>query len=200
MRKFCGDSQFSQSFGRYDGVLFFFWSQLYWKDTFQMLSDFSGMTPIGITMYWLKKWKIYFLWITTKISFQITIIKLANIGLLLRAILHKLPLFYLTYWCGNFAETLSFRRVLGNMIESFPFFWSQLYWKDHAQKMKFSIEDLFSKCDQISSFLRIWSHLPKKSLMENFIFCTVRNSNASPDTQLKLCVSRKFLHLYIRQN
>ena len=42
-----------------------------------------------------------------------------------------------------------------------------------AQKMKFSIKDFFSKCDQICSFLRIWSHLLKKSLMENFIFCAV---------------------------
>ena len=37
--------------------------------------------------------------------------------------------------------------------------------------MKFSIKDFFSKCDQILSFLRIWSHLLKKSLMEYFIFC-----------------------------
>ena len=42
-----------------------------------------------------------------------------------------------------------------------------------AQKMKFSIKDLFSKCDQIGRKLRIWSHLLKKSLMENFIFCAV---------------------------
>ena len=42
-----------------------------------------------------------------------------------------------------------------------------------AQKMKFSIKDFFSKCDQIRSKLRIRSHLLKKSLMENFIFCTV---------------------------
>ena len=40
----------------------------------------------------------------------------------------------------------------------------------HTQKMKFSVKDLFSKCDQIRSFLRIWSHLPKKSWMENLIF------------------------------
>ena len=39
-----------------------------------------------------------------------------------------------------------------------------------AQKMKFSISDLFSKYDQIRRKLRIWSHLLKKSLMENFIF------------------------------
>ena len=36
--------------------------------------------------------------------------------------------------------------------------------------MKFSIKDFFLKYDQIRSFLRIWSHLLKKSLMENFIF------------------------------
>ena len=42
-----------------------------------------------------------------------------------------------------------------------------------AQKMKLSMEDFFSKCDQIRSFLRVWSHLMKKSLMENFIFCAV---------------------------
>ena len=39
--------------------------------------------------------------------------------------------------------------------------------------MKFYIEDFFSKCDQIRSFLWIWSHLLKKSLMENFIFRAV---------------------------
>ena len=39
--------------------------------------------------------------------------------------------------------------------------------------MKFSIKDFFSKCDKIHSFLQIWSHLLKKSLMENFIFCVV---------------------------
>ena len=42
-----------------------------------------------------------------------------------------------------------------------------------AKKMKFSIKEFFSKCDQIRSFLRIWSHLLNKFLMENVIFCTV---------------------------
>ena len=42
-----------------------------------------------------------------------------------------------------------------------------------AQKMKFSIKDFFSKCDQIRRRLLIWSHLLKKSLMVNFIFCAV---------------------------
>ena len=43
-----------------------------------------------------------------------------------------------------------------------------------AQKIKFSMKDFFSKCDQICRKLRIWSHLLKKSLMEKFIFCAVK--------------------------
>ena len=39
--------------------------------------------------------------------------------------------------------------------------------------MKFSIKNFFSKCDKIRSFLRIWSHLLKKSVMENFILIAV---------------------------
>ena len=42
-----------------------------------------------------------------------------------------------------------------------------------SQKNKFSIKDFFSKCDQIHGKLRVWSHLLKKSLMENSIFCAV---------------------------
>ena len=42
-----------------------------------------------------------------------------------------------------------------------------------ARKKKFSIKDFFSKCDQIRRKLRIWSHLLKKLLMENFRFCEV---------------------------
>ena len=46
--------------------------------------------------------------------------------------------------------------------------WGSDYEKiNTAQKMKFSIKDFFSKCDQIHSFLRIWLHLLKKSFMEN---------------------------------
>ena len=43
--------------------------------------------------------------------------------------------------------------------------------------MKFLIKDFFSKCDQIRRKPRIWSHLLKKSLMENFIFCAVKYLN-----------------------
>ena len=40
--------------------------------------------------------------------------------------------------------------------------------------MKFSIKDFSSIYDQIRRFLGIWSHLLKKSLMENFIFYAVK--------------------------
>ena len=52
------------------------------------------------------------------------------------------------------------------------------YYFNTAQKMKFSIKDLFSKCDQIHRKLQIWSHLPKKSLTENFIFCAIQSTLA----------------------
>ena len=41
--------------------------------------------------------------------------------------------------------------------------------------MEFSIKGFLSKCDRIRSFLRIWSHLLKKPIMENFIFYAVTN-------------------------
>ena len=56
-----------------------------------------------------------------------------------------------------------------------------------AQKMKFSIMDIFDKCDQIRSFLGIWSQLLKKSekLLENFIFCAVLLSLSSLEAYFK---------------
>ena len=41
--------------------------------------------------------------------------------------------------------------------------------------MKFSINDFFSKCNQVHSYLHIRSHLLKKSLIETFIFqCRIK--------------------------
>ena len=39
-----------------------------------------------------------------------------------------------------------------------------------TQKVMFSFQDFFRKCDQIRSFLWIWSHLLKKSFIENLFF------------------------------
>ena len=44
-----------------------------------------------------------------------------------------------------------------------------------AQKMKFSIKDFFSKCDQIRRKLQIWSHLLNKFLMENSCLYSIKN-------------------------
>ena len=41
-----------------------------------------------------------------------------------------------------------------------------------ARKMKFSIEDLFGKCDQSRNFLRIWSHILKKILNGKHFLCS----------------------------
>ena len=48
--------------------------------------------------------------------------------------------------------------------------WDSEWFAPH-KKIKFSIKDFSTKCDQIGSVLRIWSHLLEKSLMEKFIFC-----------------------------
>ena len=56
--------------------------------------------------------------------------------------------------------------------------------------MKFSIKDFFSKCDQIRKKLRIWSHLLKKSLTENFI--------AVNQAQLMINNSRKAIMTHLQ--
>ena len=68
--------------------------------------------------------------------------------------------------------------------------------------MKFSIKAFFNKCDQIRKMFRhnqtirrlladgvwvcltsllIWSHLLKKSLMENFIFCALLSDSSTSE-------------------
>ena len=53
-----------------------------------------------------------------------------------------------------------------------------------AQKMQFSITDFCSKSDQIRRKLRIWSHLLKKSVTENFSFYVVQLSRLIFDDKL----------------
>ena len=59
--------------------------------------------------------------------------------------------------------------------------------------MKFSFKNFFGKCDQICSFLRTWSHLLKKSLMENFIFCAMCGNLKNKRQMCLLLVTRKLL-------
>ena len=66
-----------------------------------------------------------------------------------------------------------------------------------TQKMQFSIKNFFRKCDQIRSLLRIWSHLLKKSLMENVIFCVCSIKDSADN--LKLCRGINFFtNLFVR--
>ena len=53
--------------------------------------------------------------------------------------------------------------------------WPKMILKSNTvQKMKFSMKYFCSKCDHICRKPQIWSHLLKKSLIENFIFCAVK--------------------------
>ena len=69
-----------------------------------------------------------------------------------------------------------------------------------AQKMKLSIKNFFSKCDQIRRKLHIWSHLMKNSLMEIFlkfpqkssIFSTVQVINVGTVEQFHVQQSKLF--------
>ena len=69
-------------------------------------------------------------------------------------------------------QTCFKKRMLGTQSKIF----NENTALNNAQKIVFSIKDFFSKCDQSRSFLRIWSHLLNKSLMENTIFCAVKKS------------------------
>ena len=70
---------------------------------------------------------------------------------------------YLKYWdFGSLCHYINRKRCLFKEKDSF-----------YLHCIKNQVKDFFSKCDQICSLLRIWSHLLKKSWMENFIFFSV---------------------------
>ena len=74
---------------------------------------------------------------------------------------------------------------------------SMLVQSNTAQKMKFSIKDFFNKCDQICSFLRIWSNLLKKSLMENLISFAVQSNQNSPTTNQMPILKPRWIMEYL---
>ena len=55
-----------------------------------------------------------------------------------------------------------------------------------VQKMKFSIKHFFSICEQIRSFLQIWSHLLKKSFL-----CSYSKASTMTTLLQKFTISRK---------
>ena len=83
--------------------------------------------------------------------------------------MHRVYLFH----CIMFVPVLKFFCKKSIVLPRW-YWYSVLRRHDAAQKLKFHIKDLFSKCDQIRSFHRIWSHLLKNFSMEIFIFCAVR--------------------------
>ena len=77
--------------------------------------------------------------------------------------------------------------------QSFIYFWPYLLiFCITAQKMKFSIKNFFSKCDQIRRKLQIWSHLLKKSLMENLFFCGVHLFQFQEDLRQERTINDSF--------
>ena len=76
----------------------------------------------------------------------------------------------------KFLQTKIFRNVIEMQLKNHESSSKEqnAYDCSTAQKIKLSVSNFFRKCDEIRSFLRIWSHLLKKSLMKNFIFCTVQ--------------------------
>ena len=67
------------------------------------------------------------------------------------------------YISQNASAKIKFNKPMGGLQNNMETLTNTYY-----TKMKFSIKDLFSKCHQVLSFLPIWSHLLKKSLIENF--------------------------------
>ena len=68
-----------------------------------------------------------------------------------------------------------------------------------AQKMKFSIKDFCSKCDQIRRKLRIWSHLLKNFLTKNWSFCAVIRARKTKSTffQVTLNIMKFFYRIFL---
>ena len=72
----------------------------------------------------------------------------------------------------NFWILFPFEIIIVRLL--IKFWTTSLCLRKNCKKMKFSIQDSFNKYEEICSFLRIWSHLLKKSLMKNFSFCAVK--------------------------
>ena len=72
------------------------------------------------------------------------------------------PIFNILSFMSLNGSATNFEQVLNFLKASFFDYSLRL----HYTKNKVSIKIFFSKCDKVCSFLRIWSHLLKKSLME----------------------------------
>ena len=93
------------------------------------------------------------------------------------------PVNFENFLRAPFLQNTSGRQLLKKNI----FFWD---YQDIALKMKFSVKDFFSRCNQICSFLRLWSRLQKKSLIENSIFYAVGISGINLFSQISQPTSK----------
>ena len=83
-------------------------------------------------------------------------------------------LFSVIFWINRYI--LRMIKISFNILVILDTFDCWIFIFITAKKMKFFIKGFFSKCDQIRSFRRIWSHLLKKSWIAHFIFCVVHIS------------------------
>ena len=120
-------------------------------------------------------------------------------------LLHHQRVFVLISWCSvkklqpisiSFEEFINWTKHIIKFSFSTLFQFALKLILVTAQKWKFSIKDFFSKCDQIHRKLRIWSHLLKKSLMENFIFCAVSFWSVSASLFLFVLLIEKCMICY----
>ena len=80
-----------------------------------------------------------------------------------------------------FAQNMTYFQLSASVIIAkefhLEFLWNKKSKLYTALKVKFSINDLSSECDQVCRKQRIWSHLLKKSLMKIIIFwCSATSS------------------------
>ena len=68
-----------------------------------------------------------------------------------------------------------------------------------VQIMRFSAKDFFRKCSQILRILWICSHLLKKSLAENFIFCAMHSVYKQEHATIKLSLPSSHLLIQSQQ-
>ena len=79
------------------------------------------------------------------------------VGIIIKfQVLNCQEIFWRRFWKGVFKQNGWLKKSLGSYKRG-------------------SIKYFFSKSDQNCKKLWIWSHLIKKALMKNFIFCPVRN-------------------------
>ena len=107
-----------------------------------------------------------------------------SLNVILVSLLIPLHLFTKLIYCSSIylcTVSLLFLYMKIHFLKTFPI----KYVAQKDDQKVFCYGFLFSKCEQIHSFLRICSHLLKKFLTKNFIFCSVICSQSTMKTRGK---------------